>query len=155
MMYDPVFGEIEFNGFTWEKNIRLDFCGKEHQIILMISGDEDGEFEDGQYEAYKVLMARWGDIHQSFLAPILNYYNKKRSELGYDKLFNEDYPEINTPTELLQNIEIVGLVITYANIYGNRSVGITFDCTWDRENGIGLQLNDENIIDVGYQDITM
>ena len=155
MIDDPVFGQIEFNGLFWEKDIDVNFCGKDCRVLLTISADEDGEFEAGQYDAYKALMEKWENIHSSFLNPILDYYNKKRIELGYDKSANKDYPKISTIEELLRHIEITGLSITYAGMYGNRSTGVTFDCTWDSENGIGVQLNDEQIIEVGYQDITM
>ena len=155
MIDNPVFGQIEFNGFFWEKEIDVKFCGKNCRVSLLIAADEDGAFEVGQYDAYKALMEKWENIHSSFLKPILDYYNKTRNELGYDKLSNDDYPEINTIKELLQHIQITSVYITYAGIYGNRSVGLTFDCTWDSENGIGVQLNDEQVIEVGYQDITM
>ena len=155
MINNPVFGQIEFNGFFWEKDIDVRFCGKDCRITLTIAADENGEFEPSQYDAYIVLMEKWDNIHFSFLKPILVYYNKKRAELGYDKMPSEDYPEISTVEELLQHIEITGVSIAYAGTYGNRSVGITFDCTWDNENGIGVQLNDEQVLEVGYQDITI
>ena len=155
MIENSVFGQIQFNGFFWEKDIDINFCGKDCHISLTIAADEDGEFETGQYDAYKMLMEKWENIHPSFLKPILDYYIQKRTELGYDKVSNVDYPEIREIEELLQHIEITGLSIPYAGIYGNRSAGVTFDCTWDNENGIGIQLNDEQVIEVGYQDITM
>ena len=155
MIENPVFGQIQFNGCFWEKDIDINFCGKDCRISLTIAADEDGEFETGQYDAYKMLMEKWGNIHPSFLKPMLDYYTQKRTELGYDKVSHADYPDIRTIEQLFRHIEITGLSIPYAGIYGNRSVGVTFDCTWDNENGIGIQLNDEQVIEVGYQDITM
>lgn len=66
----------------WCKNITIRFWDKEQNIILMVAGDEDGEFEEGQYDAYKTLMDKWDSVHISFLKSILDYYNKKREELG-------------------------------------------------------------------------
>ena len=45
--------------------------------------------------------------------------------------------------------------VPYANIYGERSIGISFNCSWDSENGLGLRLNNEQVIEVGYQDIAV
>ena len=45
--------------------------------------------------------------------------------------------------------------IPYAEIYGGRSIGLSFDCTWDNENGLGLRLSDENVTKVGFQDIAI
>ena len=57
--------------------------------------------------------------------------------------------------ELLNYITLVGIKVPYADIYGGRSIGISFDCSWDEENGLGLRLNNEEVIDVGYQDIAI
>ena len=51
MLENPVFGQIEFNGFLGEKDIDINFCGKNCRISLTIAADEDGEFESGQYDA--------------------------------------------------------------------------------------------------------
>ena len=45
--------------------------------------------------------------------------------------------------------------VPYANIYGERRIGISFNCSWDSENGLGLRLNNEQVIEVGYQDIAV
>ena len=54
---DLVFGEIEYE-YIWSKNITIKFVDKENEISLMINGDEDGEFEEEQYIAYKSLMEK-------------------------------------------------------------------------------------------------
>ncbi|WP_445323708.1 DUF6985 domain-containing protein [Paenibacillus sp. FSL R7-0312] len=33
-----------------------------------------------------------------------------------------------------------------------QDIGILFKSTWDQENGLGLRLLDEAVIDAGYQD---
>ncbi|WP_434476059.1 DUF6985 domain-containing protein [Bacillus velezensis] len=34
-------------------------------------------------------------------------------------------------------------------------LGITFNCSWDTENGLGIRLLNEKIIEVGYQDVAI
>lgn len=154
MIHDIVFGELEFN-YIWFKYTPIRFFDKEQNIILMVAGDEDGEFEDGQYDAYKALMDQWESLPNTFLNPILDYYNEKREELGFHIEFNENYPAIESVEELLTHITLTGIKVPYANIYGERSIGISFDCSWDLENGLGLRLNNEQVIEVGYQDIAV
>lgn len=154
MTNNIVFGELEFD-YTWFKYIPIYFFDKEQNIILMIAGDEEEEFEEGQYDAYKALMDKWDSVHISFLKPILDYYNEKRTELGYHIELNENYPPIESNEELLKYITLVGIKVPYANIYGGRSIGVSFDCSWDSENGLGLRLNNEQVIEVGYQDIAV
>lgn len=154
MINDSIFGKIEYEYF-WSRNSKINFLNKEVDIMLIIAGDDDGKFEDGQYEAYQVLINYWNDIQEMLLKSILDYYKEKRKELGYDIEFNECYPEIKLTKELLDYITLVGIKVPYANIYGGRSIGISFDCTWDEENGVGVRLNNEQVIEVGYQDLAI
>ncbi|GAA0086298.1 DUF2004 domain-containing protein [Clostridium sp. CTA-7] len=154
MINDSIFGQIEYE-YIWSRNSRINFLNKEVDIMLIIAGDDDGKFEDGQYEAYQVLINYWNEIQKTLLKFILDYYKEKRKELGYDIEFNDHYPEIKSTKELLNYITLVGIKVPYANIYGGRSIGISFDCTWDEENGVGLRLSDEQVIEVGYQDIAI
>ena len=151
---NEVFGKLVFD-YTWSKNEQILFGEKEVNIIILVAGDEDGEFEDGQYEAYRMLKIKWFDIQEMLLEAILVYYKNKREELGYNIELNEKYPEIATTSELLEHITLVGIKIPYAEIYGGRSIGISFDCSWDDENGLGLRLSDEKVIKVGFQDIAI
>lgn len=154
MINDSIFGKIEYD-YIWFRRSKIKFFNNEVDIMLMIAGDDDGQFEDGQYESYQALINKWNEIQETFLEPILEYYKQKRKELGYDIELNKNYPEIKSTKELLNYITLVGIKVPYADIYGGRSIGITFDCSWDEENGLGLRLNNEEVIDVGYQDIAI
>lgn len=154
MINDSIFGKIEYD-YIWFRRSKIKFFNNEVDIMLMIAGDDDGQFEDGQYESYQALINKWNEIQETFLEPILEYYKQKRKELGYDIQLNKNYPEIKSTKELLNYITLVGIKVPYADIYGGRSIGISFDCSWDEENGLGLRLNNEEVIDVGYQDIAI
>lgn len=154
MIINEVFGEIEFD-YTWSKDEEIIFNDKKEDIVLLIAGDEDGEFEEGQYEAYGIFKEKWNIIQRSILSSILEYYNARREELGFDVEVNTDYPYIENEDALLNHITLVGIKVPYADIYGGRSIGLSFDCSWDEENGLGIRLNNEEVIDVGFQDIAI
>ncbi len=145
--------EIGYRG--WFKYITINFFGKATEIALMVKGDQDGKFDEEQYAAYNGLMQNWEQLQQSFLQPILDYYKQKRHELGYDIEFNENYPLIEAIDQLLEKITLVGIIVSYAGCFEGRDIGITFDCTWDSENGLGLRLVNEKVIEVGYQDVAI
>lgn len=151
---DEVFGELEFD-YSRFKTSKVDFYNKEVEIVILVAGDEEADFEKEQYDAYKMLIKNWLDIQKTFLSPILDYYQNKRKELGYDTELNDNYPEIVTTEEILEHITLVGIKVPYGELYGGRSIGISFDCTWDSENGIGIRLSDEKVIEVGYQDVAI
>lgn len=151
---DVVFGELEYN-YGWVKYTTIEFCGKEAEIALMVKGEEDGKFDEEQYIAYNSLVQNWKQSQQAFLQAILDYYKLERQELGYDIEVNENYPQIETTNQLLEMITLVGIVVPYGDINENRDIGITFDCTWDTENGLGLRLLNEKVTEVGYQDVAI
>lgn len=151
---DGVFGELEYN-YGWVRYTNIEFCGKEAEIALMVKGEEDGKFDEEQYIAYKSLMENWGQLQQDFLKAILDYYKQERQELGYDIEVNENYPQIESTNQLLEMITLVGIVVPYGDIYEERDIGITFDCTWDIENGLGIRLLNERVTEVGYQDVAL
>ncbi|MEH7458811.1 DUF2004 domain-containing protein [Bacillus pseudomycoides] len=151
---DEVFGELDYM-YGWVRYTTIEFCGKEAEIALMVDGEEDGKFDKEQYESYTSVIQNWEQLHQSFLQPILDYYKQKRHELGYDIEFNENYPLIETTEQLLEMISLVGITVPYAGIFEGRGIGLTFDCTWDMENGLGLCLINEKVTEVGYQDVAI
>jgi len=151
---DTVLGELEYE-YGWFRYTTIEFCGKEAEIALMIKGEEDGKFDEEQYIAYNSLMQKWEQIQYSILEPILNYYKQTRHELGYDISHNVNFPEIETTEQILDMIKLVGIVVPYGDIYDERDIGITFDCTWDIENGLRLRLLNEQVNEVGYQDVAI
>lgn len=153
-MTDSVFGELEFN-FAWTGECKIDFCGQDYDVAIVVSGDEAEEFEAGQYDAYRAFLDKWQILQPEILDTILQYYANKRNELGYNIEQNENYPEINDTDDLLNHIKIAGIIVPYADMFDGRSMGITFDCTWDEENGVGVCLRNEKIVEVGYQDVVM
>jgi hypothetical protein len=151
---DAVFGELEYN-YGWVRYTTIEFCETVANIALMVDGDDDGEFSEKQYASYHSLIEDWGHVQQSILQPILDYYQQKRFELGYDVSYNENYPIIDTVDELLKNIRLVGIYVPSARRFEGRYIGLTFDCIWDAENGFGIRLIDEEVAKVGYQDVAI
>ncbi|MDA1651268.1 DUF2004 domain-containing protein [Bacillus cereus group sp. TH160LC] len=151
---DAVFGELEYD-FMWSKDTSINFLGNEVEIALIVKGDEDGKFDEEQYVAYTSLMQNWEQLQQSFLQSILDYYKQERQELGYDIEVNEKYPLVETTNEILEMISLDGIVVPYAGIFDGRDIGITFNCTWDTENGLGIRLLNEKVTEVGYQDVAI
>lgn len=151
---NKVFGKLEFD-YTWYKKEKLSFLNKQYEIIILVAGDEDGEFEEGQYDSYIMFKDKWDDLQKILLEKILDYYKSRREQLGYNIEQYEKYPEVSKAEQLLEHISLVGIKIPYAGVYGGRSIGLSFDCTWDEENGVGIRLCDEKIIRVGTQDIAI
>lgn len=152
---DVVFGALEFNNYDWIGYRTIDFWEKEVKIALIVNGEVDGEFDEEQYTAYKLLTEKWSQLQQSISEPILDYYIQKRHELGYDVELNENYPLIETIDQLLEKITLVGVFVPNNELVEYLDIGLTFDCTWDIENGVGLCLIKGEVTEVGYQDVVI
>lgn len=151
---DPIFGELDYN-FVWSRNIVLQFLGEEVEVSLLIDGEEDGRFDEKQYTSYQTLVQNWQLIQLDLMQPMLDYYKQKRHELGYDIIFNENYPHVETTEQLMKMVTLDSIVVPYGEINEERDIGILFNCRWDLENGLGLRLLDEKVVDIGYQDVAI
>ncbi|MBJ8007449.1 MULTISPECIES: DUF6985 domain-containing protein [Bacillus] len=152
---DAVFGELEFNNYDWIGYKNIEFFGNEVKVALIVRGEDDGQFEEEQYMAYNFLIERWQQLQQSILEPILDYYKQKRYELGYDVESNENYPLIETVTQIPEKITLSGIFVPDNDLIDFLDIGLTFDCTWDMENGLGLCLVKGEVTEVGYQDVVL
>lgn len=152
---DAVFGELEFNNYDWIGYKNIEFFGNEVKVALIVRGEDDGQFEEEQYMAYNFLIERWQQLQQSILEPILDYYKQKRYELGYDVESNENYPLIETVTQIPEKITLSGIFVPDNDLIDFLDIGLTFDCTWDMENGLGLCLVKGEVTEAGYQDVVL
>ncbi|OPH57692.1 DUF2004 domain-containing protein [Paenibacillus ferrarius] len=146
---DAVFGELSLF-LSWSKATSIDFCSKLSDIELIIDGEEDGKFDQEQYDAYLAFMENWETLQYNIVQSILDYYIQRRHELGYDVGHNEDYPLIDTAEQLLKHINLDGIIIKSAVLSEYIDVGLTFSCSWDDENGLGVKLLRGQVVEVGW-----
>lgn len=152
-MKDSVFGEINYT-YGWEGETQLEFMGKEYDVYLNIEADGEEEPTDAQREEYTVFRSKWdAAMQRKTLEAILAYYNDLREELGYDVEENEDYPAVDSAEKLLEMIEPAMIEVPYDDIFEGRCVCLAFTCTWDGENGIGIRFINEEIDEIGYNDV--
>lgn len=62
---------------------------------------------------------------------------------------------LSTTDQILKMIELDGIVVPYGDSREGRDIGVLFNCSWDKENGVELRLLDEEVVKVGYQDIVI
>lgn len=74
---------------------------------------------------------------------------------GYTDEINVDYPVLSKPKEILKMITLIGITVPDQSEYNEAAVSLVFNCTWDKENGVGIFFIGEDIDDVGFQDIAL
>ncbi|WP_294413317.1 DUF2004 domain-containing protein [uncultured Ruminococcus sp.] len=151
-MINSVFGELTYE-YGWNGKTTIDWYGEMINVDLVVSGEEDEEIDSLQCESYEKFKLAWSDIKDSILERVLSYYINLRNELGYGDDSNENYPAISNIDEIKNIITLDSIVVPLSGVYDGRSIALAFHCEWDAENGLGIILVNEEIHDIGYQDI--
>lgn len=133
------------NGFVfdygWKKKELKRFLDKviEFEIVLD-SYTESDIITKNQKDTYKKIEEIFETIMNKSLDAITNYY---KAEYG-------DYKK----ESILEDVNLIDLII-FDSIENDRVIGLTFDCKWDIENGVGIKIKNEEVIDIGSQDIVL
>ena len=151
-----VFGNIKYD-LSWEGEKEVNFLNGKKKIAFVIKGRENAEFENAQIEAFRNFFDNFEDLILLALSEIFNYYNEVcedyRNMLG-DSAYKLA-PVIINEKELANLIELKELVFLRSRGKDVRKVGILYECTWEEEHGLAVKFENENVIDVGYQDIVL
>ena len=149
------FEKLNFDeGFGYEGEISINFFGKDVNVDLTVNV-EDEKIADIQYETYEKFKEKWNEFQKDVAERIIKYYNEeeKGSYGPEDKEeFDKWWPEINTIDELLNQIELDGIIIPESfimeDVAGGRCIYLTFSKKWGNDtedNGIGVKIVNEEI----------
>lgn len=132
--------------FGWRKEESKVLLGKTLQFDVVIDAYTPQDIvTQNQIDTYKSLDIIFEDTMYKVFKEIESYYKS-----NYDNIKNE----ISDIEEALKSISLVELII-FDNKLNDRVIGLTFNCDWDIENGIGIKLKNEEIIEIGTQDIVL
>lgn len=149
-----IFNNLIYNG-AWFGKCNISFLGKNYIVDFQVDGySEKDEILDNQKIAFDVFIKNSKELEIRILDEILLYYNKIKHQYGYDVENNDDYPYVNDPKELISMIDLVGITLPYPE-KNDRCISLIFDCTWDKEHGVGVRLSNEKVVEVGFQDIAL
>ena len=151
-MKDPVFGNLEYE-YGWNGTVEFNCFGRMEEIALTVSGEEDDPITEYQHNSFRAFMETWEQIMSDTAEAIKKYYLGLRQELGYDQECNADYPPLDHTESILEMISLDMMVIPEDGIFDGRCVCLAFSCSWDEENGLGIRFVNEEIDEIGYQDV--
>ncbi|MFE6077491.1 DUF6985 domain-containing protein [Paenibacillus sp. NPDC057886] len=141
-----------------ERTTENKIFGKEKVIILSIDGNEEGEFHDVQKEAYTNLVENMDDGITKVEEAIFDYYQEvymDYSEIVGEHESDKFAPIIENKEELGHLVEPTQLIIRRVRRNEVRRIGLLFNCTWKIEHGLAVEIEHEEIVEVGFQDIVL
>jgi hypothetical protein len=151
-----VFGEIEYD-YAWNGFKNILFMGKEKIVKLIIDGDEDESFEETQIEAYKKLVQYEKELIKKAEEAIFDYYQKVCDEYRdmLEESADEFAPIIENKDELKEFMTLEAIIIPESFKKKKRRWGLLLECTWEPEHGLAVKFEEEEVVEVGYQDIIL
>lgn len=151
---DSVFGNVEFD-YGWRKEDIKEFWGKERKFEVVVDTyTEYDEITKSQKDAYLKFYNNFQYLMNQALKEIFNYYKEHYTEKASQSKINESEHAfyIKSEKEILNIIQPLQLIILNS-MDNKRVVGLTCNCTWEAEHGIGVKFEDEKITQIGTQDI--
>ncbi|MBO3756293.1 hypothetical protein J5O02_04315 [Streptococcus suis] len=139
-----VFGEIIFDEFYWTKSISLKIFGELKTIEVAIDADEDAGFEREQVESYIEFFKNINHYIQLTEKGVFQYYNEKIADQPLTEI-EDIYPMVS----------IEQIFIPINTKPDMREIGFLGECSWEPEHGLGIRFINENITEVGFQDVLL
>ena len=161
-MTDQVFGELRYEGdYGWWGKQTLEFGGNLHTVDILIHDDGEKVVSPKQKKTYDCFLKKWPVLQEDLIEALIRYYNEKeRFSYGSDDEMEaaEWWPEIKTKEALLQAVALETIVIAWDfMLEDNRCLYLLFSRTWGGEdlddNGIGVCVQNEEIVEIAYKDI--
>lgn len=144
----------EYDG-AWFGKEKVSFNGHTYEVDVQIDSDDEENIPDDAKEVLSDLLNDLENYTSKIADIILEYYNDRRDELGFSYEDNPDYPEIDSAEEILDTLTLIGITIPEQDDYDDTAFSLVFDCSWDKENGVGVCFEGGEVDDVGFQGIAL
>ncbi|PNQ87488.1 DUF6985 domain-containing protein [Paenibacillus polymyxa] len=151
--------ELEQDDETWDVSeevvlrgvVHLDFCGhpSEVEVEFIVGADSEEQAQaieeptEPQRKTWEKYMACSSAIHPQVLQSIYHHYvdivekyRKAYSLWGEDP--NEYAPYVERPEQLLDRMQLISILISDSS--EKDELYLNFNCSWDREHGLGVHL---------------
>lgn len=153
---DPLFGDLIYD-YGWLGKFPISFFGERIEIQLSVRCDEGSAIEPIQRDAFSRFREQADLRVQTAVHAIFSHYQAECKDLRarFGAFADEWAPVIETEQEIGRTIQLTELFIPYSFHEGERVVGLLFSCTWEQELGFAAKFVDEELVEIGPQDIVL
>ncbi|WP_203362762.1 hypothetical protein [Bacillus sp. REN10] len=144
--------------FNQEFDVNIDIVEYDEEYEQGVEFEEDtsGHFQDEQIDALTTFYDHKDEILKEVENAIFAYYQENfeiyRSYENTESNKDKVAPVIGKKEELSSLLQDMGLFIAEREATGLRKIGITFECTWDSNHGLGILLKNEQVAAIGTID---
>jgi len=155
-LQDDVLGDLEYQ-YGWTRPYTYPLFGDLINVKLIVPCDVGAEIEEAQREAFLNFDKNKSELMLLAEQSLFDYYQRicdeYRSIVGTE-LCDTRCPKIENSLQLKPLIRPTEIVIQQS--FGtDRIVGVLFQCTWEPELGLAVKFVNEEVEEVGTQDIVL
>lgn len=139
----------------WERTIELTLFGQVQELQLAVNGNYADGFEMIQQDAYKRFTRKQKSLLRAAEKALFDYYHEYCEEYRdrFGEFADEWAPIVKTRSEFARIVKPSSLYFPWAT--SSRTVGLLLECTWDTSHGLAVKFVDEEVAEVGSQDIVI
>lgn len=129
-------------GFGYIGETSLIFVNQAVEISIIIDTEDGKNVTEKQLDVVENFLNNWNSIETDIITAIYQYYIKNKT------LFDQWLPDnvrIESIEDIVSNMGMDGLLIPIQSQNKNGILYLLFSCSWDIENGIGVQLYNTDI----------
>lgn len=156
---DELFGKLEYKNNYWRGKTTIRMFDLENEILLSVDAHENADFSSIQREAFRNFIQDMKNIINEVEKQIYEYYTENFDEYremsGDGSEADKTAPKIDSISDLKRLVKPTELIVRRVRKNGKRRLGILCDVSWNIEDGLGIEIEDEIIKKVGYQDIVL
>lgn len=155
-MHHDIFGEIKYE-YLWTRSYEFRIFDETSVGRLNIAGEEDEGIEQIQVDAFKEFELCKDKLSKKVEKALFDYYQSIASEYrdNFGKMADEFAPLITDVSEIKLLVKFEAVNLPYSFFENERVIGILFKSTWEREHGVAVKIINEEIVEVGFQDIVL
>jgi predicted DNA-binding WGR domain protein len=156
--YHDVFGLLSRShglDSLWERTIELTIFGQVRELQLAVNGNYAEGFDTIQQDAYKRFTRKHKSLLRAAEKALFDYYQENCEDYRdqFEEFADEWAPIVETRSEFARIVEPSSLCFPWAT--SSRTVGLLLECTWDTSHGLAVKFVDEEVAEVGSQDIVI
>ena len=128
---DSTFGRMKYD-HNWSKSEEYELFGKKYKLKIVAKAFSGKEINDKERNAYSKFKKNQDNVLKSVSSKMIKYINDNLDDIKeeYSKI-----SKINNESELAKVIKPTSIVFGQ-----DGSVVMLFECAWDSDNGLAIQI---------------
>jgi hypothetical protein len=139
------YSTFEEDESLWGKVTVID-GGKEQNVSVELMPNEYIEVTDATKRSLEYFIDNYEKYKAAALKAAVYYYDRCRSEWGKSVL-PEEITDVNRIAEM---ITLSSVCVHDVERFGEHSVVLYYRCTWDKEEGMGIEMKDFDVCRGGF-----